>query len=67
MDDTDSTPEAWQEPPEPVNDSGKVESIRLSPTSSTPAKLQQKPLPPSKTVAAGIKDRHHHELPALKE
>ncbi len=38
MDDTDSTPEARQEPPEPVNDSGKVESIRLSPTSSAPTK-----------------------------
>ena len=56
-----------QEPTGPVNDSGMAESIRLSPTSSTPAKLQQKPLPPSKTVAAGIKDRHNNELAALKE
>jgi len=67
MDDTDPTPEARREPIEPVNDSGKAESIRLSPTSTTPTKLQQKSLPPSKTVAAGIKDRHNNELDALKE
>ena len=54
MENTDSTPEAQQEPTQPATDSKKEESIRLTATSTTPTKLLQKPLKPCKLTSRPI-------------